>query len=132
MTSSFNPEIGVATRWKKGQASPNPGGRPKSRLLSAALGNKLAAVKPDDPEGRTYAEIIAANLIAIASSQGRSAVAAAAEIADRLEGKAKVRLDLNDISNDLRNRPTEDLQYYLEHKCWPEDDTGADQQSHAS
>jgi hypothetical protein len=28
-TKQFDPEIGQATRWKKGQRSPNPGGRPK-------------------------------------------------------------------------------------------------------
>jgi hypothetical protein len=41
----FDPDIGKATRWKKGQASPNPGGRPKSRLLSEALRTRLAEVK---------------------------------------------------------------------------------------
>jgi hypothetical protein len=36
----------------------------------------LAEAKADDPEGRTYAEVIAANLIAIACSQGSGAVTA--------------------------------------------------------
>jgi hypothetical protein len=65
-TIGFDPAIGTATRWKKGQASPNPGGRPKSRLLSEALRTRLAEPKPDDPQGRTYAEVVAANLIEIA------------------------------------------------------------------
>jgi hypothetical protein len=55
MTTTFDPEVGKATRWRKGQPSPNLGGRPKCRLLSQALGTKLAEVKRDDPEGRTYA-----------------------------------------------------------------------------
>jgi hypothetical protein len=63
MTTNFDPSIGIATQWKKGQRSPNPGGRPKSRLLSQALGIRLAETKPDDPEGRTYAEVMAANLV---------------------------------------------------------------------
>jgi len=46
----FDPDIGKATRWKKGQASPNPGGRPRSRLLSEALRTRLAEVKPDDTQ----------------------------------------------------------------------------------
>jgi hypothetical protein len=54
----FDPSIGAGTRWKKGQPSPNPGGRPRTRLLSEALRTRLAEVKPDDPAGRTYAEVV--------------------------------------------------------------------------
>jgi hypothetical protein len=68
MTTTFNPSIGASTRWKKGQRSPNPRGRPKSRLLSEALRSRLGELKPGDPEGRTFAEIIAANQIEIACS----------------------------------------------------------------
>jgi hypothetical protein len=47
----------------------------------------LAEPKPGDPERRTLAEIIAANLIEIACARaGTGAVAAANEIADRIEG----------------------------------------------
>jgi hypothetical protein len=56
---TFDPNIGIGTRWKKGGPSPNPAGRPRSRLLSNALTAKLAEVKPDDPEGRTFAQVIA-------------------------------------------------------------------------
>jgi hypothetical protein len=86
MTNTFDPEIEVATRWKKGYC-PNPSGRPRMRVLSEVLRQKLSEVKADDPQQRTHAQIIAENLIQIASSQGRGAVSAAAEIADRLEGK---------------------------------------------
>jgi hypothetical protein len=55
---AFDPSVGRATQWKKGQSG-NVGGRPKSRLLSEALRNRLAEVKPDDPAGRTYAEVVA-------------------------------------------------------------------------
>jgi hypothetical protein len=122
MPKNFDPAIGAGTRWKKGQPSPNPGGRPKSRLLSSALGAKLAEVKPDDREGRTYAEVIAANLVDIACSEGHSAVTAAAEIANRLEGRATQRLDVNNIAADLAERSDEELQHYLQFGCWPGDE----------
>jgi hypothetical protein len=64
----------------KGQSG-NPGGRAKSRILSEALRNRLAEVKADDPAGRTYAEIVATNLIEIACGEGPGAVHAANEIA---------------------------------------------------
>ena len=119
--TTFDPAIGKATQWKKGQPSPNPGGRPKTKVLSLALGAKLAEIKPDDPSGRSYAEVVAANLVEIACSQNRSAVTAAAEIADRLEGRPMQRLDLNDITADLALRTDYELKHYLEHGCWPDD-----------
>ena len=82
---------------------------------------KLAEVKPDDREGRTYAEVIAANLVDIACSEGHGAVTAAAEIANRLEGRATQRLDVNNITADLANRSDEELRYHLLHDHWPED-----------
>jgi hypothetical protein len=119
----FDPAIGQTTRWRKGQPSPNPGGRPKSRLLSQALGKKLAEVKPDDPEHRTYAEVVAANMVEIACAQGRSAVTAAAEIADRLEGRARVSVEFADVSAELRDKSTDELSFYLENGRWPDEST---------
>ena len=80
----------------------------------------MAEVKPDDAQARTYAEIVASNLIEIASSPGRSAVAAASEIADRLEGKARVSLDFADVTADLRARSNEELEHFLANGDWPE------------
>ena len=120
--TTFNPDIGKATRFKKGMPSPNPGGRPKSRVLSEALRAKLGEIKPDDPQGRTYAEVIATNLITIASSQGPGAVAAANEICNRLEGRAVQQLDVNNISQELALRSDEELKFFLAHGCWPEND----------
>src|ERR1700758_875218 len=57
---AFNSDIGRATRWRKGQSG-NAGGRPKSRLLSEALRDRMAEANPDDPEHRTWAEAIAAS-----------------------------------------------------------------------
>jgi hypothetical protein len=126
MPNNFDPGIGRSTQWRKGGPSPNPGGRPKSRLLSSALGAKLAGVKPDDREGRTYAEVVAANLIAIACSQDHSAVTAAAEIANRLEGRSMQRREVNDITADLANRSDDELRYHISHDHWPEEEETLD------
>jgi hypothetical protein len=122
MTTSFDPEIGKGTRWKKGQPSPNPGGRPKSRLLSEALRTRLAELKPGDPAGRTFAEVMAENLIEIACSRGPGAVTAANEICDRSEGKPTQQIELNDITSQLREKSNEELQYHLDHGRWPDDE----------
>lgn len=121
MPNNFDPAIGKATQWRKGQPSPNPGGRPKSRLLSDALRAQLGQIKRDDPSGRTFAEAVAANLIAIACSTDHSAVTAAAEIANRLEGRATQRLEVNDITADLASRSDDELRFHLAHDRWPED-----------
>jgi hypothetical protein len=122
MTTNFDPSIGKSTQWQKGQRSPNPGGRPKSRLLSEALRSRLGELKPGDPEARTYAELIADNLIATACRQGTGSVTAAGEIADRLEGRATQRVDVNDITADLRNRSDEELAFHLANDRWPDED----------
>jgi uncharacterized protein DUF5681 len=119
---AFDPSIGRATQFRKGQPSPNPGGRPKSRILSDALRTRLAEVKPDDPLGRTFAEIVAENLVAIASSEGPGAVHAAAEIADRIEGRSRQSIEVADITAELRNKSDEELQFYLENNRWPSDE----------
>jgi len=41
---TFDPNIGLNTRFRKGRSG-NAGGRPKSRLLSEALRNRLGQVK---------------------------------------------------------------------------------------
>jgi len=122
MTNNFDPSIGMSTRWKKGQRSPNPGGRPKTRLLSEALRSRLGELKPGDPEGRTFAQVVAYNLINVASSSGPGAVTAAGEIADRLEGRPTQQLDFNDVTADLRNRSDEELQFHLDHDRWPSEE----------
>ena len=118
----FDPSIGAATRWKKGRPSPNPGGRPKSRVLSEALCTRLAEVKPGDPAGRTFAEVVAENLIEIACSEGPGAVHAASEIADRLEGRSRQQVEFADITAELRNKSDEELRFHLQHDRWPTDE----------
>jgi hypothetical protein len=119
MTKTFDPDIGKTTQWKKGQPSPNPGGRPKSKLLSEALRARLAEIKSDDPQSRTFAEVLAQNLIELACSQGRSAVAAASEIGDRAEGRAHMSLAFANVSADLNGRSDDELQFFLSNGYWP-------------
>ena len=79
------------TPWQPGQSG-NPGGRPKTAPLSHACRELLARPVPDDPEGRTYAEVIAEML-------GKKAIEgdirAAQEIADRAEGRARQSVEIN-------------------------------------
>lgn len=120
----FDPSIGATTRWKKG-SSGNPGGRPKSRLLSEALRNHLGQIKENDPEQRTWAEAIAANLIEIAASKSPSAIAAANEVCDRAEGRPPQHLQISDFQADLQSRSDAELQFYLAHNRWPSDEEKA-------
>lgn len=79
----FDPEIGRATRWKKGYPSPNPGGRPKFSVVSAYL---RCALKAGD------AEKIARSLLNRAKSGDLRAIV---EVIDRTEGRAKQSLELD-------------------------------------
>ena len=121
MSKNFDPTIGVSTRWRKGGPSPNPGGRPKSRLLTDALRIRLGDIKPDDPEQRTWAEVMASNLIEIACSKSPGAVAAANEICDRLEGRSPQSIQISDLDADLRSRSDEELMFHLANNRWPTD-----------
>jgi hypothetical protein len=86
------------------------------------LRSRLGKLKPNDPAGRTFAEIVAENLIDIACScAGTGAVAAANEIADRIEGRATQRLDVNDISADLAARSDGELRFHLADDRWPDE-----------
>ena len=94
----------------------------KSRLLSEALRTRLAEVNPHDPAGRTFAEAIAENLVRIACSQGPSAVHAANEIADRIEGRSRQSIEVADITAEIRNKSDEELRVHLENDRWPSDE----------
>jgi hypothetical protein len=77
--------------FRKGRSG-NPAGRPKSAMLSDVMRRELASPCPDDEQGRTWAEVIADQLIAKAAAGD---VAAAKEIADRTEGKARQHVNLS-------------------------------------
>jgi hypothetical protein len=82
--------------WPKGMSG-NPKGRPKSITLSEAYRKQLAQPFPDDPQGRTYAEVIAEKLVMNAAT---GEVGSAREIADRTEGKPRQALDVDLIALD--------------------------------
>lgn len=86
MNKQFDPAIGNATRWQKGQPSPNPSGRPRKTILSDALRDILEEPYPRDREGRTYAQVIARR---VANEAARGNLRAVAEIADRTEGRVR-------------------------------------------
>lgn len=121
---AFNSDIGRATRWRKGQTG-NAGGRPKSRMLSEALRNRLGEIKPDDAEKRTWAEAIAANLIEIAASKSSNAITAANEVCDRAEGRPAQHLQISDFETDLLTRSDEELRFFVDHNRWPDDEEKA-------
>jgi hypothetical protein len=105
-----NPDVGKAYRWKKGQSG-NPGGRPKSKTLSDAYRNKLEEPVPNDPEKRTWAELIAEAQVRDAV---RGNVQAAREIADRTEGRARQAIEFEDttLTKAFERMTTEELEAY--------------------
>jgi hypothetical protein len=113
MGKSNNPNIaehGKPYRWKKG-TSGNLSGRPKSKTLSDAYKNKLEEPVPNDPEKRTWAELIAEAQIRDAV---RGNVQAAREIADRTEGRPRQAIELEDatISKAFERMTSEELEAY--------------------
>jgi hypothetical protein len=81
-----SPDVGLATQFKPGQPSANPGGRPRTAPLAQACRELLVQPFPGDAEGRTYAQVIAAKL---AEKALAGDIAAAKELADRAEGRAR-------------------------------------------
>jgi hypothetical protein len=91
MSKTFDPEIARATRWTKGQASPNPGGRPSKTPLSDAYRRLLETPYPGDERGRTYVERIAE---VVCFEAGEGDLAAVREIADRTEGRPRQNVEM--------------------------------------
>src|SRR6516164_65411 len=85
-----SPDVGKTTQFKPGNRA-NPGGRPKTAPLSQACRELLAALVPNDPEGRTYAQAIAETL---AQKALAGDIRAAQEIADRAEGRARQSVEI--------------------------------------
>jgi hypothetical protein len=81
-TRKLTPEM-EARKWKPGQPSPNPHGRPRTKLLSEAYRIVLADL--EDTGNRSVAEAIAT---AMARKAMKGNIPAARELADRTEGKA--------------------------------------------
>ncbi len=120
MGRSNNPNIaeaGKAYRWKKG-TSGNPLGRPKSKSLSNAYRNKLEELVPNDPEKRTWAELIAEAQVRDAV---RGNVQAAREIADRTEGRARQAIEFEDttVTKAFERMTAEELEAYAKSGALP-------------
>jgi len=85
----------------------------------------LGEIKADDPEKRSWAEIIAINLIELAASKSPGAVAAANEIGDRAEGRPPQHIQVSDFAADLQTRSDAELQFFLANNRWPDDGEAA-------
>ena len=82
MARNFDPEIGKNTRWRKGQPSPNPGGRPRYGVVSAYLRQALEGGDADK---------IARSLLNQAKKGNLRAIS---EVIDRTEGKATQTMEV--------------------------------------
>jgi len=90
--------FGAATRFKKGEPSANPGGRPKTRLISESARKQIGADIHRAPKLETEADLIVAAQLKKAR---KGDVVAAAFLADRAEGKPAVTV-LNEGEDNLR------------------------------
>jgi hypothetical protein len=54
--------------------------------------------------------------------KGSAAIHAAAEIADRLEGRSRQQIEVADSRADLRSWSDAELQFYLDNNRWPSDE----------
>ncbi|MFH1022388.1 MAG: DUF5681 domain-containing protein [Planctomycetota bacterium] len=79
--------------WKKGQSG-NPAGRPKGvRYLSEIYRELLQEVCPSDKRKRVWGEVIAERMFKEAI-HGKRCIQAAAEIADRIDGKPRQAIEI--------------------------------------
>jgi hypothetical protein len=87
-----NLSVQLSRTWLPG-GSGNPSGRPKSEVTDAYRYFARCKV-PGDPQGRTYAELLAEAQFWAAIG---GATTAAREIADRLEGKSLQRVEVGNL-----------------------------------
>lgn len=83
--------------FKPGQSG-NPSGRPKRKPLTEAYAAILDKPIPGDKEGHTFAEAIA---LAMAKEAIKGKVNAAAELADRVEGRALQQIKMTESCDPL-------------------------------
>lgn len=85
--------IGAEFRFKKGEPSKNPKGRPKCAALREALRKKLGSEASLPRKGRTFAEKIVDRWVDLALAGNAAAISA---IADNAEGRPTVSIDMFD------------------------------------
>ena len=103
-------------QYKPGQSG-NPKGRPPVKGLLLAL---KAAVSQTLQDGRSVEEAVADELV-YQALRGRRRLQAISEIFDRLEGKPRQQLDLNDVTRELQGKSDAELLFYAEKGRWPTD-----------
>lgn len=102
-TRKLTPEM-EARKWKPGQPSPNPRGRPRTKLLSEAY--RLVLADLEDRGDRSVAETIAQ---AMARKAMKGSIPAARELADRTEGRAVQAVIVGAEMNEATARMIADL-----------------------
>lgn len=98
--------------------SGNPGGRPRTSGLLAALRARVSAVASD---GRTVEQQLA-DVLVQEGLHGKNRLAAVEVIFDRLEGRARQQVDVADVTRELREKSDDELRFYLQHSRWPKGD----------
>jgi hypothetical protein len=94
--------------------SGNPKGRPVTRGLLVHLKSKLGELS----EGQSAEEVIAQRLVQLAVSGDLAAIR---ECFDRMEGKPRQSLDLNDVTKRLQGRTDAELLAFATTGKWPEE-----------
>lgn len=95
--------------FKPGESG-NPGGRPRTSILSAGLRRRLAEVDETDPEKRTFGQIIVEKAVEDAiTGDARQRNEARRFIADRVEGKPLQSISLSTDRRDVIEREVDRL-----------------------
>ena len=97
--------------------SGNPKGRPHTKGLLNALRSKVAEI---DTKGRTIESLLVEVLVHEALD-GKNRLAAVEIILDRLEGRSRQRLEVADVTAQLRDKSDAELQFHLDNDRWPEE-----------
>jgi hypothetical protein len=97
--------------------SGNPKGRPHTKGLLNALRSKVAEV---DTKGRTIESLLVEVLVNEALDC-KNRLPAVEIIFDRLEGRSRQRLEVADVTAQLRDKSDEELQFHLDNNRWPDE-----------
>jgi hypothetical protein len=107
---------GVTRKGFLPRKSGNPAGRPPTKGLLVHLKTQLGELS----EGESAEQLIARKLVTLTK---RGNLAAIRECFDRVEGRPRQQLDLNDITRQLQNRSDAELLQFAQTGKWPEETT---------